>query len=59
MQGAARVSAHVGDMACADALLAAERMARAGRRGLWGDPNFAPLTAENRARLKGERVILH
>jgi endonuclease YncB( thermonuclease family) len=54
-QGAARVSARVGDKACADALLAAERQARAARRGLWGDPNFAPLAAENRARLKGER----
>jgi endonuclease YncB( thermonuclease family) len=54
-QGAARVSARVGDMACAEALLAAERKARAGRRGLWGDPNFAPLPAQNPARLKGER----
>jgi endonuclease YncB( thermonuclease family) len=54
-QGEARVSAHVGDKACADALLAAEREARAGRRGLWGDPNFAPLPAENRARLQAER----
>ena len=42
VQRAARVSAHVGDTACADALLAAERMPLAGRRGLWGDPNFAP-----------------
>jgi endonuclease YncB( thermonuclease family) len=54
-QGEARVSARVGDKACADALLAAEREARAGRRGLWGDPNSAPLPAENRARLMGER----
>lgn len=54
-RGEARVSAHVGDKACADALLAAEREARAGRRGLWGDPNFALLPAENRARLMGER----
>jgi endonuclease YncB( thermonuclease family) len=54
-QGEARVSARVGDKACADALLATEREARARRRGLWGDPNSAPLPAENRARLMGER----
>ena len=54
-QGAARVSARVGDKACADALLATEAKARAARRGLWADPNFAPLAVENRARLQGER----
>lgn len=54
-QGEAQVSARVGDKACADALLAAERKARAARRGLWADPNFAPLPADNPARLKGER----
>ncbi len=54
-QGAAQVSAQVGDRSCADALLAAERQARAGRRGLWADPNFAPLAADNRARLEGQR----
>lgn len=53
--GQARVSARVGDKACADALLAAERQARSGRRGLWADPNFAPLPAESSTRLKGER----
>jgi endonuclease YncB( thermonuclease family) len=53
-QGEARVSARVGDKACANALLAAERKARAARRGLWADPNFAPLPADNPARLKGE-----
>jgi endonuclease YncB( thermonuclease family) len=53
--GQARVSARVGDKACADALLAAESEARAARRGLWADPNFAPLPAENSARLTGER----
>jgi endonuclease YncB( thermonuclease family) len=55
MQGAARVSARIGDMACADTLLAAEQTARAGRRGPWGNPNFAPLPAENRTHFKGER----
>jgi endonuclease YncB( thermonuclease family) len=54
-EGEARVAARVGDKACADMLLAAERAARAGRRGLWGDPNFAPLVTENLARLRAER----
>jgi endonuclease YncB( thermonuclease family) len=54
-QGQARVSARVGDKACADALLAVERNARAARRGLWADPNFAPLSSENHARLRAER----
>ena len=54
-QGQARVSARVGDKACADALLAAERQARAARRGLWADPNFAPLPAESSTRLRDER----
>jgi len=46
-QGHARVSARVGDKACANALLAAENAARTAKRGLWADPNFAPLSAEN------------
>jgi endonuclease YncB( thermonuclease family) len=54
-QGAARVAAPVGNHNCANTLLAAERDARSGRRGLWSDPNFAPLAAENRARLEAER----
>ncbi len=53
--GEARVSARIGDKTCADALLAVEREARAARRGLWADPNFAPLPAENTLRLTGER----
>jgi len=53
--GHARVSARVGDKACADALLSAERAARVARRGLWADPNFAPLSAENLTRLQAER----
>ncbi|MGH6683894.1 MAG: thermonuclease family protein [Pseudolabrys sp.] len=51
-QGRARVSARVGDKACADGLLNAERAARAAGRGLWADPNFAPLSAENLTRLR-------
>lgn len=53
--GQARVSARVGDKACADTLLAAERSARAARRGLWADPNFAPLSSENLTRLNAAR----
>ena len=54
-QGQARVAARVGSKACAETLLAAERVARAGVRGLWADPNFAPLNPENAARLRAER----
>jgi endonuclease YncB( thermonuclease family) len=54
-QGRARVSARVGDKACADGLLSAERAARQASRGLWADPNFAPLSAENLARLQTAR----
>lgn len=54
-QGQARVSARIGDRTCAAGLLALERGARAARRGLWADPNFAPLPAENLARLEAER----
>ena len=46
-QGQARVSARIGDKACAEALLAAENAARMAKRGLWANPNFAPLSAEN------------
>ena len=54
-QGRARVSARVGDKACADGLLSAERAARVAGRGLWADPNFAPLSAENLTRLQAGR----
>src|ERR1019366_2388950 len=54
-QGQARVSTRIGDKACADGLLTIERAARAARRGLWADPNFAPLQAENLVRLQAEQ----
>ena len=54
-QGQARVGPRVGNKPCADELLAAERAARAARRGLWADPNFAPLPAESSIRLRDER----
>ena len=51
-QGAARVSARIEDKRCAAPLLAAEQEARSSRRGLWADPNFAPLPADDLPRLK-------
>lgn len=54
-EGAARVAARAGGKTCADALLTAEREARAARRGLWADPNFAPLSSENLAGLSAAR----
>lgn len=54
VQGQARVSARVGDKACADMLLARERAARAKRLGLWASPGSAPLAAENWRRLRSE-----
>jgi endonuclease YncB( thermonuclease family) len=54
-QGHARVSARIGDKACADTLLTSERTARAARLGLWTDPNFAPVAADHLAQLAAER----
>jgi endonuclease YncB( thermonuclease family) len=54
-QGLARVSARIGDKACADELLAIESGARTARRGLWADPNFAPLSSENLTGLEAAR----
>src|SRR5262245_17743784 len=54
-QGQARVAARIGDKACADILLRSERVARAARRGLWADPNFAPLRPEHLDRIAAVR----
>jgi len=54
-RGQARVSGRIGDKACAEGLLRAERAARSLRRGLWADPNFAPLRSENIARIAAAR----
>jgi endonuclease YncB( thermonuclease family) len=54
-QGQARASARIGDKACADAMLDTERTARLARRGLWADPNFAPLRSENTSRIEAAR----
>jgi len=53
--GQARVSARIGNKACADMLLAMERAAREARRGLWADPNFAPLRSDNITRIEAAR----
>jgi endonuclease YncB( thermonuclease family) len=53
--GAARVAARVGDKACADALLTTEAAARAAKRGLWADPNFAPLPADHTTEIAAKR----
>jgi endonuclease YncB( thermonuclease family) len=54
-QGHARVSTRIGTKSCAEALLTIERAARAENRGLWADPNFAPIRAENLSRLQAEK----
>ena len=53
--GLARVSARAGGRACAEPLLSAERRARTANRGLWADPNFAPLPAESSDLLRRKR----
>jgi endonuclease YncB( thermonuclease family) len=54
-EGHALVSARVGDKACAGPLLSAERAARTAHRGLWADPNFAPLPADKPYRITAKR----
>lgn len=54
-RGFARVSAHVGDRACADELLAQERAARQAKLGLWSEPYYVILGAESTAELAAER----
>jgi endonuclease YncB( thermonuclease family) len=54
-EGHARVSARIGSKTCAADLLALEKAARNARRGLWADPNFAPLAAENTSKLRAEK----
>ena len=54
-QGQARVSARVGDRPCAELLMKAERAARATMRGLWADPNFAPLPSHDVTRITAVR----
>jgi hypothetical protein len=54
-RGFARVSAHVGDRACANELLAQERTARQAKLGLWGEPYYVILGADSTAELAAER----
>ena len=54
-QGDARVSARAGDRPGAELLLKAERAARAAKRGLWADPNFAPLPSHDVTRITAVR----
>ncbi len=54
-QGEALVSARIGEKSCAEALFTAEKAARTAKRGLWADPNFAPLSSENLAGLDAAR----
>ncbi|HXD44179.1 MAG TPA: thermonuclease family protein [Pseudolabrys sp.] len=53
--GDARFSGRATGKACAEALLAGERQAREARLGLWADPNFAPLRADDYGRFRAER----
>jgi len=48
-QGQARVTANIGDSACAASLLEAERAARSGGLGLWADPYYVIRHAEDPA----------
>lgn len=54
-RGFARVSGRVGERACAAELLAQERAARQAKLGLWSEPYYAILGAENAAELAAER----
>jgi len=50
-QGLARVAAKTGDAACASELLAAEQNARTAGLGLWADPYYVIVRAEDPARI--------
>jgi len=54
-RGHARVSAEVGDTACARELLSRERVARTAKLGLWSDPYYVPMGAESGAELLAGR----
>jgi endonuclease YncB( thermonuclease family) len=50
-RGQARVAARIGDRSCAELLLKTEGAARAAKRGIWADPNFAPLPSHDITRI--------
>jgi endonuclease YncB( thermonuclease family) len=54
-RGFARVGASVEDPACAAELLSRERVARTQRLGLWGEPDYAIMSAESGAELLGQQ----
>jgi endonuclease YncB( thermonuclease family) len=54
-RGHARVAARVGERACATALLARERAARASNLGLWADPYYVVRPADDAAAVAAER----
>jgi len=54
-QGHARVAARVGERACANALFARERTARAANLGLWADPVYVIRPADDAAAVAAER----
>jgi endonuclease YncB( thermonuclease family) len=54
-QGFARVTAHVGNAACAAELFSRERVARTAHVGLWADSRYAIVGAESFAELLAEQ----
>jgi endonuclease YncB( thermonuclease family) len=53
-RGFARVGANLDDSACTTELLSRERVARTQRLGLWGEPDYAIMSADNGAELVGQ-----
>jgi endonuclease YncB( thermonuclease family) len=49
--GALRVAPETGDVACAESLIVFEHSARANRKGLWAEPRFSTVKAEDLAAL--------
>jgi endonuclease YncB( thermonuclease family) len=54
-RGFARVAASLDDPACTAELLSRERVARTQRLGLWAEPDYAIISAENGAGLLGQQ----
>jgi len=54
-QGLARLAALPGEAGCLAELRTAERVGRAAKLGLWGDPRYIAKPAENLAQLAAER----
>jgi endonuclease YncB( thermonuclease family) len=54
-QGLARVAAPTGEPGCTAELIAAERVARGQKLGLWGDPRYFPKAADDPTGVLAER----